>query len=441
MNLREALRLDAAPRLAFVGAGGKTTALFQLARQFEGPVFVTSTTHLGVGQTGLADRHFTFADAGAESALETPPSGVTLFTGPGAGSDRIAGVGESPLARIRASAERHRLPLLIEADGSRTRPVKAPAAHEPALPDFVKTVVVTAGLGALGRPAEAPWVHRPERFAPLAGLAPGATITPRSLARTLAHEAGGLKGIRAGARRVVLLNQADTEKLRAQGRGMAEDLLGAYQAVIVAALARESIFAVHERVAGVILAAGEASRMGRLKQVLEWEGPPLVRHAAETALAAGLSPVVVVVGAQAARVAAAVAGLPVRVVEATDWASGQAASVKRGLFEVSTQAGAVVFLLADQPQIPGTLVRSLREAHAQTLSSIVAPLVDGQRGNPVLFDQRTFTDFEMLEGDKGGRALFSRYRVNWVPWHDDRPLADVDTEADYAHLLEDGGWE
>jgi molybdenum cofactor cytidylyltransferase len=99
--------------------------------------------------------------------------------------------------------------------------------------------------------------------------------------------------------------------------------------------------------------------------------------------------------------------------------------------------GGAVFLLADQPQIPATLIRALIAEHARTLAPVVVPLVNGRRGNPVLFDRSTFPDLLALTGNTGGRALFSRYAVNWLPWHDASVLLDVDTVGDYNRLVEE----
>jgi molybdenum cofactor cytidylyltransferase len=131
-----------------------------------------------------------------------------------------------------------------------------------------------------------------------------------------------------------------------------------------------------------------------------------------------------------------VAGLPVQVVNNPAWQAGQSSSVKTGLRALPAQIGATVFLLADQPQIPANLLASLVEAHAVSLSPLVAPLVQGQRANPVLFDRVTFQDFHSLSGDQGGRALFARYPVHWVPWHDPAILQDIDTPEDYQRLLQ-----
>jgi len=196
------------------------------------------------------------------------------------------------------------------------------------------------------------------------------------------------------------------------------------------------VFSMNEKIAGIVLAGGGSRRLGQPKQLLEWQGKPLVRHMAETTFLAGLSPVIVVTGAAQEEVANAVNGLPVKVVHNPDWEGGQSTSVQRGLAELPSGVGGAVFLLVDQPFVSAPLVRMLVEEHARTLAPIVAPLIDEQRGNPVLFDRVTFPDFAALTGDMGARPLFALHRPVWVPWHDPRALWDVDTMEDYQRLVE-----
>ena len=477
MHLADAFRLDRSARLALVGAGGKSAALFRLGRELSQPaspqqaetgllrtplnlsyaprknagpaqtVLLAATTHLATSQLALADHHFTLlGESDLAELLPNLPTGVLLFSGPAGDDERTAGLPEPLLEQLRQYADLHGLPLLIEADGSRRRPLKAPAAHEPAIPPWVNTVVVVAGLSGLDQPLSAEWVHRPEEFTRLTGLLAGRPVSADGLRRLLVHPQGGLKGIPSTARRLVLLNQAGIPELQAAAHGLAQPLLQDYSGVVVASLTLpesktdidldQGVIAVHERVAGVILAAGGARRMGQTKQLLAWHGQPLVQHVARAALEAGLSPVIVVTGSNAESVTAALQDLPVHSVHNPDWQAGQSGSVKVGLQALPAETGAVVFLLADQPHTPAQLIASLVEAHAATLSPLVAPLVQGQRANPVLFDRITFSELLSLSGDQGGRALFSRYRPHWVPWHDSAVLQDIDTPEDYQRLLD-----
>jgi molybdenum cofactor cytidylyltransferase len=453
MNLAFALRLPQLGnrRLAFVGAGGKTTAMFQLARELA-PALVTASTHLGAWQVSAADRHFTWYEGSPFPDLDAwIGNGVTLITGAmEAGTDRLQGLSASQLDKLDALAGYHDIPVLIEADGARQRPLKAPASHEPAIPPFVDLVVVVAGLSALGKPLLPEWVHRPELFSVLSGLELGEVVTPEAFAAVLGHPEGGLKNIPSDARRVLLLNQADTPELQAAGQSLARKLLPVYHSVLVASCSTAvndqpltgpsysislAVHAVHESVAGIVLAAGGASRFGRPKQLLECMGELFVRRVVRTALEAGLSPVVLVTGAWAEDVVEAVSGVVVRIANNPGWQTGQGSSVRTGVQALPAESGAVVFLLADQPLIPPTLIFALLAEHARTLAPIIAPLVNGRRGNPVCFDRVTFPELLALTGDTGGRALFSRYPVTWLPWHDASVLVDVDTEEDYQRLV------
>ena len=441
--------------VAFVGAGGKSTALFQLARELRPPVIVTATTHLGVWQIPMADRHI-FANTPASiEAIEHDLNGVVLVTGE-IKEDKTLPVNDRVLLWLHEVCKHNSIPYLIEADGSRQKALKAPAEHEPPIPDFVEMVIQVAGLTGLGKPLGKEFVHRPEIFAHLSGLKLSETITPEALARVLTHPEGGLKNIPETARRVVLLNQADTPELQAQGDAMAKSLLSSFGSVIIASLKEEKIHAAHEPIAGIILAAGESTRFGRPKQLLDWRGEPFVRTVVKTALEAGLSPVVVVTGAYAEEVEAAVQGLPVLVIHNKEWKSGQASSIRAGLSPLIDShrrfappnssnlgeggpkgrmgVGGSIFLLADQPQVTPTIIHAPVEAHASTLVSIIAPMVLDQRANPVLFDQVTFEDLMKLEGDVGGRGIFSKHKVTYLPWHDDALLLDVDTPEHYQRL-------
>jgi molybdenum cofactor cytidylyltransferase len=234
-------------------------------------------------------------------------------------------------------------------------------------------------------------------------------------------------------------------------------LLSNYDSVIIASLKQERISAVHEPIAGIILAAGESTRFGETKQLLDWKGKPFVRAVSMIALEAGLSPVIVVTGANAEKVESTVKDLDVAIVRNEDWKSGQGSSIKAAVQALSMpslhlqnsfpksfgfegvwkRTGGAIFLLTDQPQITTSILHALVQKHADGLYSIVAPMVMDRRANPVLFDRDAFPDLMTLEGDVGGRAVFHKHHVEYLPWHDDSLLLDVDTPEMYQRLISD----
>ncbi len=333
---------------------------------------------------------------------------------------------------------------MVEADGSRQRSIKAPADHEPPIPSFIDLVVVVAGLDGLGKPLTSEWVHRPEIFSAISGLQLGDIITATAFAHVITHPEGGLKNIPVKARRIAMLNKADTLVLQAKAATLKQVLLHDYDAVLISSFAPKTsipnpispIHAVHQSIAAVILAAGESRRFGSPKQLLNWHGKPLIWHVTQKALQAGLKPVMIVTGAQKNAIQQALTDLPVEYAYNQDWKQGQGTSVKLGTQAVCSRSGGILFLLADQPQIPVALIRALKDAHTQSLNPITGPMIDGQRANPILFDRVTFDDLTALSGEVGGRSIFSKYAVDWITWHDPSPLFDVDTTEDYQCLLE-----
>jgi molybdenum cofactor cytidylyltransferase len=440
LSLVQALRLHASPRIAFTGAGGKTTAMFQLARQLPEPVIVTATSHLGAWQTKWADRHIISETPAELETIEHGWKGVILITGEMDG-ERAQPINNEVLQWLHEFCGYHSTPLLIEADGSREKPLKAWAEHEPPIPSFVDLVVQTVGLMGLSKPLTNDHVHRAELFSKLSGLSLGEPVTPDALVRVLNHSEAGLKNIPAHARKVVLLNQADTPELQSTAQRLAQSLIPVYDSVIIASLTQQRILAVNEPIAGVILAAGESRRFGQPKQLLDWKGEPFIRAVAKTALEAGLSPVIVVTGANAKQIESVIQDLDVIVLKNEEWKSGQASSIRTAseafLSRKINKAGGAIFLLADQPQLTSSIIRALVEKHAEGLYPVVAPMVMDQRANPVLFDQMAFPDLLTLEGDVGGRAIFHKHRVEYLPWHDDRLLLDVDTPEMYQRLISD----
>ncbi len=460
MKLSEALRIEQPQSIAFVGAGGKTTALFNLARQLPPPVIVTTTTHLAKWQIVLADQHIQISpEDDITDHLLVDLSGVLLITGSELQDERMSGLDFHTLEHLYGFASDANISLLIEADGSKQRPLKAPAEHEPVIPDFVDKVVVVAGLSALDQPLSEAWVHRPEKFAGLSGLAINESISLDAIVSVLTNQKGGLKGIPKDADVTVLLNQADTPELLSKAKFLSSLLLPYYQSVIIASLKNsnqyingqayddehqidnrfvggEGVISVIEQVAGIILAAGRSSRIGTPKQLLNWQGRTFIEQAILNAQESRLSPVVVVIGAFSEKIEKVIINQAVNIVINEEWSLGQSTSIRAGLNELPQGVGAVVFLLVDQPHISPLLINKLIDTHANSLSSIVVPIIDGKRGNPVLFDQRTFSSLRMLKGDIGGRKLFSQYHPEWVEWFDTSVLTDVDTTDDYDQLIE-----
>ena len=185
------------------------------------------------------------------------------------------------------------------------------------------------------------------------------------------------------------------------------------------------------RVAALVLAAGRSTRMGAVNKMLaEIGGKPLVRIAAEQAVASHAHPVIVVTGHEREKVEAALNGLPVRFVRNADYAEGLGTSLKAGIAAVPEEADAVVVCLGDMPQVDAALINRLIAAFDPERGAlVVVPSIDGRRGNPVVWSRRFFHDLMTIQGDVGARHLIGNYAeaVVEVPVAGEAALTDVDT--------------
>lgn len=183
-------------------------------------------------------------------------------------------------------------------------------------------------------------------------------------------------------------------------------------------------------IAALVLAAGPSSRMGRQKMLLDWGGEPLVRRAAREALRSRADSVVVVIGADAPAVRAALADLPITIVENPDHAAGMSTSLRAGARAVP-DADAVIVVLADQPAVVAAHLDSLIAAW-ESGARIAAAAYEDVLGPPALFDRAYFAELDRLTGDEGARRIVEAHREVAVAISIPSAAFDLDTPDDLA---------
>jgi molybdenum cofactor cytidylyltransferase len=195
------------------------------------------------------------------------------------------------------------------------------------------------------------------------------------------------------------------------------------------------------KVAGIILAAGASRRMGSVNKLLaSIAGKPLVRHAVESFVATSLSPIIVVVGYESDKVAAALEGLPVQLVFNPEHTTGQGSSVGVGVGALDNNVTDAMIGLGDMPLLPSTLLDSLiytHIGHEGHVRNITIPVFEGQRGNPVLWGKTFFPELITLAGDRGGRQLLNDHKAaqHLITCDHSSVLRDVDTVDALAAIV------
>ena len=228
-SLRHSLNLKNGGVISLVGAGGKTALMFRLAHELSrqgAPVLTTTTTKI-------------YTPSRKQSPVVMIPRSAETLASEAFGilkqnqhissgrrripfQNKLKGFRPHEIDAIwRSGAFRW---IIVEADGARGKPLKAPAAHEPVIPQSTKWVIGVIGLAAIGKALTESWVFRPQRVSKITGVAQGATITETVIAKMLLNENGILKGSPAHAKRFAFLNQAESRERLEAGRRVAKML-------------------------------------------------------------------------------------------------------------------------------------------------------------------------------------------------------------------------
>lgn len=190
-------------------------------------------------------------------------------------------------------------------------------------------------------------------------------------------------------------------------------------------------------VALLLLAAGASTRMGQPKQLLTWQGRTLLRHAAETAVASGCAPIVLVTGAIHDELVTEIAALSIQAVRNEHWETGMASSIRTGLAAVApARPRAVLIMLTDQPLVTPELLRQLVAQQRQTHTPIVAAAYGNTIGVPAVFDRALLPRLLQLQGAEGAARLIASLGAAVGQVHFPAGLLDVDTPEQYAALLD-----
>jgi molybdenum cofactor cytidylyltransferase len=199
------------------------------------------------------------------------------------------------------------------------------------------------------------------------------------------------------------------------------------------------------RIGAVLLAAGEGTRMGGVaKSLIRLQGVPLINRQLIALSGAGVDEVVVVTGHARDAVEAAVGSFPVTLAYNPEYRMGQQSSVRAGLAALNGSFDAVFIVLADQPLIgAGDLTELIAAFKQRPAGNVLVPMVNGQRGNPILLDGIARADILASDTNLGCRQLIERQPelVHVHATDNMRFVSDLDTVEDVRQLAMRTGWK
>ncbi|WP_455661151.1 nucleotidyltransferase family protein [Pradoshia sp.] len=193
------------------------------------------------------------------------------------------------------------------------------------------------------------------------------------------------------------------------------------------------------RVGAIILAAGMSTRMGTPKFLLPIQSQPMIHYPIKLALQQNLSPIIIIAGKYLNEIKEATRVFPtITYIHNESYQTGMASSLKKGIEGMQGKADAAMIFLADQPFIPGSVVKSMLEAYMDG-GLIIRPSFAGQDSHPVLFDASLFPLFAKLQGDEGGRRIINHQPPSSVKrlfFQDQEAGLDIDTPEVYQKYHE-----
>lgn len=417
--------------ISIVGAGGKTTLMFNLARELalEGSVLVTTTTKIYLPDTSQYTA-MCLDPAAFESFTAHLEKGIYVM-GLGVGTDhKVLSLEEVQLNQLAQCFDY----ILIEADGSKRKPLKGWRDLEPVIYSKTTKTIGLLNIQALGLEIGEEQVHRSELFCQIAGAQMGDRVKEKHLVQMIQHPEGLFKESRG--ERILMINKVESHQERDQALALSQAL---YQQALPLKIVMGSLHQQHYEMpplglSAIVMASGFSKRMGQDKLLLKYQGQSLIERTLETIIACGFKEVILV--GRSPEILAIGQAMGVKVIQ-NDYAyEGISASIKLGLAATGKSAG-YAFIAADQPFMEVEWVKVLMAVFQQNPQKIVMPVYKERRGNPVIFPSCLKDEFMALTGDIGGKQIIKAHEdwIHCVPVEDDTKLYDVDTMEEYEYIL------
>ncbi len=449
LSLYRSAELTDPALVSYIGAGGKTTLILRLAEELSAAghkVIITTTTKIYPPDNLPLILASTFEKALEELSEIFKTQSLAVIGSKISPDGKLKGLQPDLVNRIFKELQ---LFTLVEADGARGKPLKGYNDYEPLIPSGSDLVFAVIGADALDKKVDEAFVHRSVQFCAATGIDTGKKINGMILAKSYRQMHEIAAGQAPTAVLKAILNKTDLlaepEKTALNLMDLLVEETGSYNNLLLTTAQDANpvklILQVPPKkpavtVAAIILAAGLSKRMGEDKLRLKLGESTVFEITLQAITKAGFQQVIVVTR-PGSNLADQARSYNCRLVENPTPEDGLSSSLKAGLKALGSDIQGALFALADQPLIIPELYILLSNRYRKKLKLITCPLYQGKRGNPTIFDRRTWPALQQIEGDQGGRSLL-RYlaeeQVDYIRVDDPAVITDLDTPADYARL-------
>lgn len=439
MKLHQAFEVVRGDVVAFVGAGGKTSALVGLGYELldlHWRVLATTTATIHAEQLQLIPHTMSYHSTPKQISTALSEYGF-VFLYERIENGKVYGAAMNKIKHLIDTIDSD--VLLIEADDAEGMLLKVPYPHEPSIPDEASLVIPIASLGVLDQPLDDKHVYNPQAMIDEYGFYQGAQVRSPWIGQVLRDEGMALRNIPEKARVVAFINQTPVNGyLRGRARMIARIALQSarLQGVALGAVrANEPICEVQRVVGAVVLDSGSLSDQEEVKALLYWNnGKNIIQQLVEQLFRARLQEINVVTGQYAAEIKPYIKALGVKSVHNRAYKTGgMIASIKAGLRAMPEHVSAALIVLGEQARLEPKVLYKLLQAYAEGKGTLLVPCFQMQRGYPILLARQYWPELLNLRNHQHIDELLNAHsgEIHYIPVNTDSILRNIESYRDY----------
>ena len=420
--------------ISITGGGGKTTSMFRLAREllkYDKKVLLTTTTAIMKPDESKYERMYLTQDTDYKT-IQASSSGITVLGSKINKMNKLIGVEQQIIDEIFKSKKFDY--IIVEADGSKRKPIKAPASHEPVIPALTTKTIGIIGMDAVGQKIYEENVHRARLFSQVTNSKLGDRIDETTIYNLIVSPEGIFKNSPSESQNYIILNKSETKNRNLVSQKVKSKLVSNkinIKKIIIGSIGKEV------KVTGIIMASGFSRRMKTDKLLLKLGDKMVLEKVIESCVKSSLDDIIVIYRKEEVKNIATEYNL--KAVLNENAIEGQSASIKLGVNNIDKDTKGIMFIVGDQPHLDPLTIDAIIDKFENNQEKIIIPIYDGNKGNPTIFPVSLKEQLNALKGDVGGKEVINSNleQVDYVEIENHQAGVDMDTVEEYEKLKED----
>ena len=427
------ISLDKQELISITGGGGKTTSMFRLAREllkYDKKVLVATTT--AIMKPDENEYHKLYLTDKIDYRTIKASTGITVLGSKVNEDNKMIGIEKEIIDEIFKSNIFDY--IIVEADGSKRKPIKAPASHEPVIPSLTTKTIGIIGMDCVGQKIYEENVHRAILFSQITDSKIGDTIDENIIYNLIVSPEGIFKNSPVNSQKYIILNKVETKSRKMVSQKVKSKIISNkvdIKNIIIGSMGRET------NIAGIIMASGFSRRMKTDKLLLKLGDKMVLEKVIESCKKSNLEDIIVVYRKDEIRDLANRYNLRAVLNEKAD--EGQSASIKLGVSNIEKDTKGMMFIVGDQPHLDSLTIDTIIDEFEDNQEKIIIPIYDGKKGNPTIFPISLKEELSALTGDVGGKEVINDNldRVKYIEVKNHKAGIDMDTVEEYEKLKGD----